>query len=126
MERGQGFTRVTVDDPWNPGAVLATYVLVPRGQELPAELPQGTLVRTPLEHALVYSSVHTGVMKELGAFAAVRGVVDAQYFNDSTVARGIAAGVITDCGLLHFYKSSIAYWGMRKMCFPKGFKKDKL
>lgn len=98
MERGQGFTRVTVDDPWNPGAVLATYVLVPRGQELPAELPQGTLVRTPLEHALVYSSVHTGVMKELGAFAAVRGVVDAQYFNDSTVARGIAAGVITDCG----------------------------
>lgn len=34
-------------------------------------------------------------------------------------------GVITDCGLLHFYKSSIAYWGMRKMCFPKGFKKDK-
>lgn len=34
-------------------------------------------------------------------------------------------GVITDCGLLHFYKSSIAYWGMRKMVFPKGYKKDK-
>ena len=34
-------------------------------------------------------------------------------------------GIITDCGLLHFYKSSIAYWGMRKMCFPKGYKNDK-
>ncbi|MEE3409210.1 MAG: alpha/beta hydrolase [Erysipelotrichaceae bacterium] len=34
-------------------------------------------------------------------------------------------GIITDCGLLHFYKSSIAYWGMRKMVFPKGYKKDK-
>ncbi len=34
-------------------------------------------------------------------------------------------GVLTDCGLLHFYKSSIAYWGMRKMCFPKGYKNDK-
>ena len=37
----------------------------------------------------------------------------------------IYRGVITDCGLLHFYKSSIAYWGMRNMCFPNGYKKDK-
>ena len=34
-------------------------------------------------------------------------------------------GIITDCGLLHFYKSSLAYWGMRKMVFPKGYKNDK-
>ena len=34
-------------------------------------------------------------------------------------------GLITDCGLMHFYKSSIAYWGMRKMIFPKGYKNDK-
>ncbi len=33
-------------------------------------------------------------------------------------------GVITDCGLMHYYKSSIAYWGMRNMVFPKGYKKD--
>jgi len=34
-------------------------------------------------------------------------------------------GLITDCGLMHFYKSSIAYGGMRKMIFPKGYKNDK-
>lgn len=34
-------------------------------------------------------------------------------------------GIITDCGLMHFYKSSIAYWGMRRMTFPKGYKDDK-
>lgn len=33
-------------------------------------------------------------------------------------------GLITDCGLMHFYKSSIAYWGMRKMVFPKGYMQD--
>ena len=33
-------------------------------------------------------------------------------------------GLITDCGLMHFYKGSIAYWGMRKMIFPKGYKQD--
>ena len=34
-------------------------------------------------------------------------------------------GLITDCGLMHFYKSSLAYWGMRKMIFPKGYEDDK-
>ena len=33
-------------------------------------------------------------------------------------------GLITDCGLMHFYKRSIAYWGMRKMIFPKRYKED--
>ena len=34
-------------------------------------------------------------------------------------------GLITDCGLMHYYKKSIAYRGMRKMIFPKGYKSDK-
>lgn len=34
-------------------------------------------------------------------------------------------GIILDCGLLHFYKKSIAYWGMRNMVFPKGYKRMK-
>lgn len=32
-------------------------------------------------------------------------------------------GIILDCGALHFYDSSIAYWGMRNMVFPKGYNK---
>ncbi|HAW15701.1 MAG TPA: hypothetical protein DCW41_03245 [Clostridiales bacterium] len=32
--------------------------------------------------------------------------------------------VILDCGTMHFYKKSIAYWGMRGMVFPKGYKRD--
>jgi acetyl esterase/lipase len=34
-------------------------------------------------------------------------------------------GIVLDCGLMHFYKKSIAYWGMRNMVFPKGYEKDK-
>ncbi len=32
-------------------------------------------------------------------------------------------GIILDCGVMHFYKKSIAYWGMRNMIFPRGYKK---
>lgn len=32
-------------------------------------------------------------------------------------------GIILDCGAMHFYVKNIAYWGMRNMVFPKGYKK---
>ena len=31
-------------------------------------------------------------------------------------------GIILDCGLMHFYVKNIAYWGMRNMIFPNGYK----
>lgn len=34
-------------------------------------------------------------------------------------------GIILDCGLMNFYKNNIAYWGMRRMIFPKQYKYDK-
>ena len=67
-------------------------------QPLPEGLPDGTVVRVPIERAVVYSSVHAGVMKELGAFSAVRGVCDAQYYTMPEVQRGLADGSIADCG----------------------------
>lgn len=33
-------------------------------------------------------------------------------------------GIILDCGLMEFYKNNIAYWGMRNMIFPKGYKRN--
>ncbi len=94
----EGFTRVDITDPWNQGRVLHTYLLVPSDKELPAKLPKGTVVRTPVKNVLVYSSVHSSVLRELGAGDAVRGVCDAQYFNDSIIAEGLKNGTITDCG----------------------------
>ena len=34
-------------------------------------------------------------------------------------------GLVLDCGLMHYYKNSIAYKGMRSMVFPKRYKKDR-
>ena len=97
MQRTPGYTVVTVGDPWK-GGVLHRYVLVPRDSAIPEDLPEGTVVRTPVSRALVYSSVHTSLLHELGSIAVVKGVVDKQYFNDSIIAAGVADGSITDCG----------------------------
>ena len=97
MQRTDHYTVVTVGDPWK-GGVLHRYVLVPRDSVLPDDLPEGTVVRTPVSRALVYSSVHTSLLDELGAIGAVRGVVDKQYFIDDYISRGVASGEIADCG----------------------------
>lgn len=97
MERTPQYTVVAVGDPWK-GGVLHRYVLVPREADLPADLPDGTVVRTPVKNALVYSSVHTSLFNELGCLNAVRGVVDSQYFIDSVLVAGVKAGTIADCG----------------------------
>jgi len=97
MQREAHYTLVTVADPWK-GGVLHRYVLVPSDSVLPENLPEGTVVRTPVKCALVYSSVHTSLMNELHAMEAVRGVVDKQYFIDSTIVEGVKSGKIADCG----------------------------
>lgn len=98
LERHEGYTLATIRDPWKQGGVLHRYVLVPTDKPLPAEMPEGTLVRTPLRSALVYSSVHTSLMRELGMFGSVKGVCDEQFFTDPEVTQAVKAGTIADCG----------------------------
>ncbi|MGN0230276.1 MAG: ABC transporter substrate-binding protein [Muribaculaceae bacterium] len=93
-----GYTRVDVVNPWTEGKLLQTYILVPRNAELPSPLPEGTLVRTPLERALVYSSVHAGAIKELGKVDAVKGVCDAEYYKIPEIVKGLENGSIINAG----------------------------
>lgn len=98
MERTDDYTVVTIRDPWKSGGVLHRYVLVPADMQLPTHLPEGTVVRTPLRSALVYSGVHTAMMRELGAFDALKGVCDVQFFTDPDVIQAVKAGKLADCG----------------------------
>lgn len=98
MRRAESYTQVDIKNPWKEGETLHSYVLVPADKPLPDKLPKGTVVRTPIKQALVYSSVHSGLMKELGAIDAVAGVADSQYFSDEYIKNGLASGRITDCG----------------------------
>lgn len=97
MEEHDGYTLATIANPWGKG-ILHRYVLVPEGQQVPDSLPEATIVFTPIKSALIYSSVHTGLLAELGAPQVIKGVTDVQYFTDSLVLKGVARGEITDCG----------------------------
>lgn len=94
----KAFTQVTVRNPWDSTRVLHTYLLVDKRKPLPRVLPQGTVVRIPLERMLVYSAVHCGLFDELGMVEAVRGVCDLPYIRLEKIHRRVAEGKVTDVG----------------------------
>ena len=63
----EDYTIARLRNPWDTTRILHTYVLVDKEKSLPADLPEGTLVRTPLSKAVVYSSVHCGLLNQIGA-----------------------------------------------------------
>lgn len=85
-------------NPWDTTKILHTYVLVDKNQPLPQELPQGTLVRTPLSKAVIYSSVHCSLLKDFGALNSIGGVCDLKYIKLPEIEEGCRNGTIADVG----------------------------
>ncbi len=93
-----GYTLATLRNPWDTLHTLHTYILVPKDRELPAHLPAGTVVRTPLSKSVIYSSVHCGLMDNLGVFGSIGGVCDLKYIKLPAVHEACRQGAIADCG----------------------------
>jgi iron complex transport system substrate-binding protein len=93
-----GYTVVTLNNPWKAGKELHTYVLVPRDVEVPFHLPKGTVIRTPLERVVVFTTVHSSLMMALGCIDKIAGVADLKYIKIPWVQQQAKAGKIVDCG----------------------------
>lgn len=79
IEEADSFATVKVTDPWHKQRIMATYVLVPKSQKLPQNIPHGEVVRTPIERATITSAVHMSLMLDLGAESYIVGVTDTAY-----------------------------------------------
>ena len=92
------YTEVKLSDPWNIGKTLHTYLLVPADAQLPQPMPQGTVIRTPLQRAVISTSVHCGLTDQLGQRDAVKGVCDVQYIHLPWMQERVKNGQVKDCG----------------------------
>lgn len=99
MVEHDGFTSVTMRNPWDTTLTLARYILIPAGRGREGLPDDGsTVIEVPLRRAVVYSATHNALLSELGASASIAGVCGAEYINDSLVVRGIDEGRIVNCG----------------------------
>ena len=92
------YKTVDILNPWKVGSTLQTLILVPDSADIPKDLPNGTVIRTPLKNTLVYSTVHAHVIKELGHIASIKGVCDPQYFTMTEITEGVKNGAIANIG----------------------------
>ena len=93
-----GYTVATIGNPWEDGKALHTYVLVPRNQELPVHLPKGTVIRTPLKKAVVFTTVHCSLLMDLGCKDKIAGVADLKYIKIPWIQSQVRRKRISDCG----------------------------
>ncbi len=97
--RHADYVMVRVANPWKKGETLHTYLLVPDSvKQLPASLPEGTLVRTPLKRAVVSTTVHSQLFIYLHSAGAIRGVCDLSYVNIPLIQQRVKQGLVADCG----------------------------
>lgn len=98
MRQGEDFLLAEIRNPWDTTKVLHSYVLVDRDKAVPDNLPEGELIRTPLQRSVFYTTMHTSLMAELGAADVVRGICNPEYVSDSVYRQKLDSGKIVDCG----------------------------
>lgn len=92
------YTVVKLNDPWNKGKTLHKYILVPSEKDLPGNIPDGTIVRTPIKKAVITTSVHCKLIMSFGKENCIKGVCDLRYINLPWIKEQCEKGLIADCG----------------------------
>ena len=92
------YTVVTIRNPWDTLKVLHTYLLADREKPLPEHLPEGTVVRTPLQKTVIYSSVHCSLWSELDELKGIGGVCGLEYIKLPQIQEGCRNGSIVNVG----------------------------
>ena len=96
--KGEGYTEARLRNPWDTTAILRTYILVEKDKPMPDHLPPGTIVRTPLSKALVYTGVHCALIHELGMVKSIGGICELQYIKVPEIIEGCQKGTIVNAG----------------------------
>ena len=97
--RYDGYTVVTLRNPWKEGMTLHQYVLVPAdASEIPAHIPNGTIIRTPLSRSMIFSTVHCAMLMDFGKQDCIAGVADLKYIKIPWIQQQVKEGKISDVG----------------------------
>ena len=76
--RHKHYTTVDIVNPWQKGQTLHTYVLTSEAAKNET-LPKGTVINVPLKRCIPFTSVHSGLIIDMGKQKAIAGVADLKY-----------------------------------------------
>ena len=100
MMKHDGFTEVTLQNPWKADKMLHRYILIPKGDEgdkVASQFKRNAhtdVVRTPVDNSIIFTAPHCELMYELGCPEVIKGVCDFDYIN----IPDLHEREIVDCG----------------------------
>lgn len=97
----EGYTIAEIKNPWKPDKLLHRYILVDRKAgtgNSDNNLPEGTVIKIPLERTAVFTTVHCALLTELGVGGKIAAVADSKYIKIPFIQQQLKAGKIVDCG----------------------------
>ncbi len=97
MTECDGYVVADIKNPWGNN-ILHRYILVDKDSAMPATMPSGTLLRTPLNNVLLFATMHAELLGCLGVSHAVGGVCEPEYMTQQYIREGLENNTITDCG----------------------------
>ncbi|MBR5663624.1 MAG: hypothetical protein IKX01_02690, partial [Bacteroidales bacterium] len=97
---------VNVSNPWNEKS-LGEYYLYPASLDLPEELENQAVIRTPVKNVIAYSSTQWSVFLEIGEISKVKGILESDYTDNVEIKRLLAEKKIEDVGIETSLKTEI-------------------
>lgn len=98
IEECEGYARVILRDPWDTARIRRTYLIVDRSESIPDNLPEGTVIRTPIRKAVVYTTTVASLIEEAGCIENICGICETEYVTSKEARRRIGQGLIADLG----------------------------
>ena len=98
---------VNISCPWNDKS-LGEFYLYPDSLDLPQELDNRVVIRTPVKSVIAYSSTQWSVFLELGEISRVKGILESDYTDNPDIKRLLSEKKIEDVGIETSLKTEIA------------------
>lgn len=99
IERFKDYTLIIVRNPWDTAQIMEKYILVDRNKKIPDNLPEGALVRIPIERAATCSSIFAGEYLRLGDINKIVAVSEPEYVDIPQIKEGLKTGKVSDLGM---------------------------
>ncbi len=92
-------TLVEIKDPWDSTKLLHSYALIPHeSKKKSGDFGRSTVVKVPLQRAVMSNSVHTSAVVQLGAIDRIAGICEVRYIESPETKSRIQSGVIANIG----------------------------
>jgi iron complex transport system substrate-binding protein len=95
------FKVIRVKNPFDTTHLQRTYILIPREMEADTSLPEGQIIRIPIQKAALAHTTHVGFFNKLGLLKTISGVSQKKYIKNQQVREAVEQGEIREFGPSH-------------------------